>query len=194
MSLIPEGTWRGCATTYEWGWTSQDKEQLGVQLVFSPNQDPEVDGRTLTWYASFSEKATKFTLKTLRTLGWQGDDLSDLSDIIDANEVDIVVAHEPDYNDPDQMRARVRFINPIGAGGIAMRNKMLPEQVAAFAARMRGEVLAAAKPAPAAQPVAAPTTKAAPPPSAAAKRARAAVAQAQTAASDLLKDDSDIPF
>lgn len=154
MTLIPEGTWRGRATTFDWGWTSKDKEQIGIELVFSPNQDAAVDGKTLTWYGTFSEKAEPHTLKALRTLGWEGNDLSDLSGF-DANEVDIVVIHEPDYNNAEVTRAKVRFINPIRSGGVAMKNRMLPEQVEAFAERMKGRVLAmkqkTATPSPAAQ-------------------------------------------
>jgi hypothetical protein len=156
MTLIPEGTWRARAVTAELGYTAADNEQVGVALVFSPDQDPDVDGRPTTWYGSFSEKSLKHTLKALRTCGWAGDNLADLSGI-DANEVEVVVAHEDDLE--GQPRARAKFINPIGAGGVAMRSKMSEDQARAFAERMRGPVLAstappsaAPKPAPARQP------------------------------------------
>lgn len=173
MTLIPEGTWRGRGVTYKLGYTNQGGEQVGVEFQFSPDQHEEVDGYHLTWYGGFSEKAEPFTLKTLRTLGWTGDDLSDLTGI-DQNECEAVVVHEEDLQ--GELRARIRFINPLGAGGVAMKNAMTEDQARAFAERMRGRVLA--------------MNKAAPPPSAAPKAAAnggavaaaAAAAKARTAA------------
>ena len=142
MSLIPEGTWRGRGVEAELGYTTKDStEQVGVAVVFSPDQDQDVDGRSLTWYGQFSEKTEPFTLKTLRVFGWNTNDLADLSGI-DTNEVDVVVVHEEDLE--GQTRARIRFINPLGSGGVAMKSKMTDDQKAAFAARMRGRVLASA--------------------------------------------------
>ena len=145
MTLIPEGTWRARGVTAELGYTSQDNEQIGVELEFMPDQHDDVDGRRTTWYASFSEKAEAHTLKALRVLGWSGDDLSDLTGI-DANEVDAVVIHEEDLE--GAIRSRVRFINPLGSGGVAMKVKMSEDQARAFAERMKGRVLAMAKAAP----------------------------------------------
>jgi hypothetical protein len=154
MNLIPEGTWRARGVSAALGYTSTDNEQIGVELQFLGDQDDDVDGRHTTWYASFSEKAEVHTLKALRVLGWSGDDLSDLSGI-DANEVEAVVVHEEDLQ--GELRAKVRFINPVGAGGVAMKTKMSEDQAKAFAARMKGRVLAlskAAPPAAAAKPAA----------------------------------------
>lgn len=179
MNLIPEGTWTAHGVTAALGFTRDNNEQVGVELVFAPDQDADVDGRRLTWYGSFSEKAERFTLKTLRTLGWSSDDLSDLSGV-DANPVEVVVVHEEDRQ--GEWRARIRFINPIGSGGVAMKTKMSEEQARAFAERMRGKVLALGKPAPAAAAAAAKPAKPKPTP----KRAATAAADAP--------DDDDVPF
>lgn len=188
MNLIPEGTWRARGVTAELGYTSQDNEQIGVEIVFSGDQDDDVDGRHTTWYASFSEKAEAHTLKALRVFGWSGDDLSDLSGI-DANEVEAVVIHEENLE--GEMRARVRFINPLGAGGVAMKTKMSEEQAKAFAARMKGRVLALSKAAPVAaakptggKPAAAASGKAPAKP----KGGKAVPAQA------VMPEDDNVPF
>lgn len=187
MTLIPEGTWRCKGVSCALGYTSQDGEQVGVEIMLLPDQDEDVDGRHVTWYGQFSEKAEPYTLKTLRVLGWQGDDLADLSGIVDGPECEAVIGHEQDLQ--GEVRARVKFINALGSGGVAMKSKMTPEQAAAFAERMRGRVMAmnratpapAPKPAPNAKPTTTtkPTTK---PP------------RKQTAADVQPPDDDNIPF
>jgi len=197
--MIPEGNWRARGVTAALGFTKDDNEQLGVELVFSPDQDEDVDGQHITWYGYFTEKTEASTLKALRTLGWSTDDLSDLTGI-DANEVVAVVAHEEGMD--GVTRARVRWINPVGGTGLAMKSKMSDDQARAFAERMRGKVLASAKAVP--QPSAAPAS------SPAAAAARRAVAPAQTttrattrgrkaaaggdAAAQAAADDDNIPF
>lgn len=181
MTLIPEGSWRARGVTAELGLTAAEKEQVGVALVFSPGQDPNVDNRGLTWYGSFSEKSELHTFKALRALGWTSDNLADLSGI-DANEVEVVVEHEEDQY--GEMRPRARFINPLGSGGVAMKTKMSAEQVTAFAERMRGRMLALGAKAP--QPRAAPPPRA---PAAPPKRA-----PQPPAAGTPPPDDDQIPF
>jgi len=185
MNLIPEGTWRARGVAAELGYTSQDHEQVGVLIQFSPDQDVDVDDRQLTWYGQFTEKSEPHTLKALRVCGWVGENLADLTSIDGGVEIEAVVVHEDDLQ--GQPRARVRFLNPIGAGGVAMKAKMSEEQAKAFAERMRGRVLASAAktPAPA-------TTKpaAAPPP-----RAATAARQAKrTPAAAEAPEDDQIPF
>jgi hypothetical protein len=183
MTLIPAGTWRARGVSAELGYTKENNEQVGVALQFSPGQDPAVDGQTLTWYGSFSEKSELHTLKALRALGWSSDSLADLSGV-DAAEVEVVVMHEPDLQ--GQLRARVRFINPIGSGGVAMRIKMSAEQAAEFAERMRGRVLALGAKAP--QPRAAPPSQRAPAP------ARAPRPPANPANAVQAPEGDDLPF
>lgn len=190
MSLIPEGTWKCKGVSYAYGYTSQDAEQVGIEIMLLPDQAEDVDGRHITWYGSFSEKAEPHTLKTLRTLGWVGDDISDLSGIIDGPECEAVIAHEEDQQ--GEWRHRVRFINAPGAGGVAMKSKMTPEQAKAFAERMRGRVLAMSKAAgaPPAPPAGAKQPARAPAPKPAAKPK----SKAQQAADVQPPDSDDIPF
>ena len=185
--MIPEGRWRARGVNAVLGYTSNDHEQVGVELVFSSDQDEEVDGLHITWYGQFTEKSEDHTLKALRTLGWAGDNIADLTGI-DRNEVELVVVHEEDLQ--GVLRARVRFINPVGGTGVAMKNKMSEDQARAFAERMRGKVLASAKAVP--QPSAAPAgaAKAAAAPAQRQARAR----KAAPAAAATPTEDDNIPF
>jgi hypothetical protein len=192
MNLIPEGTWKCRGVSYALGYTSQDGEQVGVEIMLLPDQHEDVDGRHLTWYGQFSEKAEPFTLKALRTLGWQGDDIADLSGVIDGPECEAVIGHEQDLQ--GEWRHRVRFIQAVGAGGVAMKSKMTEDQARAFAERMRGRVLAANRKAPAAPPAA---SNAAPKPSSAPKPAAASkppAKQRKAAAAEQPPESDDIPF
>lgn len=129
--MIEAGTYRARALTAALGETKAGNEQVGVQLELLDHE-----GQSITWYGYFTEKTTEGTFKALRTLGWQGTDLSDLTGV-DANEVQIVVERET-YEGKE--RARVRWIN--GTGGLAMANALPPDKAKAFAARMKGQVLA----------------------------------------------------
>jgi len=198
--MIPAGNWRARGVTAALGYTKDDNDQIGVELVFSPDQDEDVDGQHITWYGYFTEKTEASTLKALRTLGWSTNDFCDLTGI-DANEVQVVVVHEEGMD--GVTRARVRWINPLGGTGLAMKAKMSDDQARAFAERMRGKVLASAKAVP--QPSAAPASS----PAATAARRAAAPAQTTTratpgrsrkaaaggdAAAQAAADTDDIPF
>ena len=89
-----------------------------------------------------------------------------------------VVAHEPDLN--GEIRARVQWIN--GEGGVAMSNRMDEGEAAAFAAEMRGRLLAR-KQRGGRAPARVPSVRA--------ERPTAAAGQAEHV---LPVDDSDIPF
>lgn len=159
--MIEEGTWKARACDGALGFTSKGTEQIAIdlQLLEGPNT-----GNHITWYGYFSEATFERTIESLRLLGWKSDDLSDLRGI-DANEVSIVIEHEPDLQ--GEYRARVKWIN--GLGGVALKDRMDVGAAKAFAARMKGQVLAqktaaprtvAPKPSapPGARPAAAPIT------------------------------------
>ncbi len=129
--MIEAGTYRARGLTAALGETKNGNEQVGVQLELLDHE-----GQSITWYGYFTEKTTDSTLKALRTLGWQGSDLSDLTGV-DANEVQIVIERET-YEGKE--RARVRWIN--STGGLAMQSQLAPDKAKAFAARMKGAVVA----------------------------------------------------
>lgn len=133
--MIPEGTFKARATEGALGWTSKGKEQVAVNFVLL---EGDAEGSQVTWYGYFSDKTQDGTIKSLRACGWLGDDLSDLTGI-DANEVWLVIEHEENEQD-GSVRARVRWVN--GGGGVQMKERMDADQARAFAARMKGAVLA----------------------------------------------------
>lgn len=118
------------------GYTAGGKEQIAVELLIL---EGEHEGERLSWYGYFTEGTFARTLESLRLLGWRGDDLSDLSGI-DENAVSIVVDEE-EYN--GERKVRVRWIN--APGGLALKEPMTSDQAKAFAAKMRGRVLALSK-------------------------------------------------
>jgi hypothetical protein len=134
--MIPKGTYRARATDCALGMTASGKEQVGAALEIL---EGEHAGESLTWYGYFTEKTLERTLESLRHLGWKTDDLSDLAGVGDA-EVAIVVDHEEDQN--GTLRARVRWVNAPGSGGIAMKDRLDGGAAKAFALRMKGAAVA----------------------------------------------------
>lgn len=128
-----KGRFRARGVTAALGTSSNGNPQIGVELTIL---DGEYQGASITWYGSFTDAATPYTLEALDNLGWTGDDLSNLTGI-DRNEVSIVVDEE-EYE--GEVRDKVKYINK--PGGLAMKNAMSEGQQKAFAASMKGAVLA----------------------------------------------------
>lgn len=135
MELLPEGTYRARGLSAALGMTAQNKEQVGIEFVLLDSEGTE--GARMTYFGSFSEKALEHTIKALRIAGWTGDDLSDFQGI-GTTDVDLVVAHE-EYE--GKWSAKIKWVNPAGSGGPALKAPMSPEQAKAFAARMKGQIL-----------------------------------------------------
>lgn len=139
MILNAPGTWRARVTAAEdvqFGLSSNNNEQVAIPFVITQG---EHQGELITYFGSFTEKAVDHTLKAMRNCGWQGDDLSNLVGITD-NEVELVCAME-EYN--GQMKLRVRWVNRPGEGKVKLDRPLDSAQRAAFAARMKGTVIAA---------------------------------------------------
>lgn len=142
--MIEQGKYRGRAREWALGVAGTGTKQIGV--VFDLIDKP---GEAITWYGYFTDKAFDRTIESMRHCGWEGVDLSDLAGM-DRNEVILVVEHEPetdesgtplnDENGNPRMRARVRWVN--SQGGLAMANALEGNDLAAFAAQMRGRIAA----------------------------------------------------
>jgi len=115
------------------GKTQGGNPQLGVELQVV---EENCRGERITWYGYFSDKAKEFAFRTLRTLGWEGDDLSNLTGI-EKNEVRVLVAEE-EYE--GKLSLKVKGVYPLGGAGLA--NPMTEAEAKAFAATMRGDVIA----------------------------------------------------
>ena len=134
--MISVGRYRARAREAQLGYTQGGKEQIAVQFELL---DEGAGGAMLTWYGYFTEKTTSRTLEALRICGWIGDDLSNLAGVT-SNEVELVV--EPEEGLDGQQRMRVRWVNRLGGGALALKNAMDDQQRREFAARMKGDVIA----------------------------------------------------
>lgn len=132
--ILEAGTYRARAAEGALGLTQAGKEQVAVKFDLL-----DFPGKTITWFGYFTDATTNSTFRALRTAGWKGADLSDLSDLSNPEgpEVYLVIEHET-YK--DKKVAKVRWVN--SAGGLALKNAMVPDQAKAFAARMRDQLSA----------------------------------------------------
>lgn len=134
--MIDPGKYR--ARAVEWGIGEAGTGTMQVGVVFELLDFEPVE--YITWYGFLSDRALEYTLKDLRTLGWQGADITELDNNgggLDQREVQITVVHE-EYN--GQIKAKVRWIN--SAGGVAMSQRVTGDKLAAFAAGLKGKILA----------------------------------------------------
>jgi len=133
--LIEAGSWKAICREGTLAFTNKERKPqvaLGFELLEGPNV-----GAFITWYGYFTDETWERTLESLRMCGWGGSDLSDLSGI-DTQEVRLVIVHEPDLN--GEIRARVNWVNSLG--GIAVKQRMDVGEAKAFAAQMRGRIIA----------------------------------------------------
>lgn len=138
MSIQP-GTYRAQAIkgSAKLGYSNNGTEQVGVQIALLDADGVETD-YTIGWYGYFTDGTFERTIESLRNMGWQGDDLRDLS-TVGSKACEIVV----DFEEYQGRRSlKVKFINSAGRRTVAMKNEMDASAVAAFAARMRGQVIA----------------------------------------------------
>ena len=128
---IADGTYAARAKTWALGESSKGTEQIEVSFELQTEA-----GGFIKWYGYFSEKAAARTIESLRIMGWAGTDLNDLTGL-DNNEVEIVVASEV-YD--GKIKQKVQWVNK--PGGVGLERQLSPEKAKAFAARMKGAVLA----------------------------------------------------
>jgi hypothetical protein len=167
--VINEGNHRARCTgeaDAQFGYSSNGTEQIALLFDLLDESD-QPTGDRITWFGYFSEKAVPIAIKALRACGWQGDNFTDLTGV-ESQVVELVVKHEP-YEDrvtgEQKVSAKVAFINQPGAGGrVEMKKQMDAGQRAAFAAKMRGALVAEKQAArPATRPAARPAPKASKP-------------------------------
>ena len=137
--MLAAGTYRGRPVAAKLGLTSTGKEQIAVQFAFT-----EPVGEKLTWYGYFTDNTFDRTIESLRSCGWTGTDLTEFSGhTLPAGfdqEVELVVQHETYEN---KTTARIAFIN--SGGGLALKSVLPEDKAKAFAARMKGRIVAADK-------------------------------------------------
>jgi hypothetical protein len=131
---MENGTYRARPVAAALGKAGTGNEQVAIEFEFLDGQ-----GGGITYFGSFTEKAVPHTLKALRTAGWRGDDLADLSSVggETAPEVFLVIENET-YE--GRTTAKVKWVN--STGGLALKDPLDADSARAFAAKMRGTVLA----------------------------------------------------
>lgn len=127
------GTHRAHAKEWQLGMSSTGKEQIGVMFQIIGG---EHDGKHITWFGYFTDGALDRTLESLRHCGWDSDSLAEL-DNLGANEVELVCEDE-EYE--GRWRTRVKWVNRVSR--LQMKEQMSPQQVQAFAAKLRGRTVA----------------------------------------------------
>lgn len=126
--LHPEGRFRARAIEGAWGHTQKGNVQVAVQFKLETN-------RCLTWYGYLTDATEERTMNSLITCG-----VTDLETLagLDANEVELVIEHE-EYN--GKTSARVQWVNRLGSGGVALKDKVEGNERSAMLAKHRGNFL-----------------------------------------------------
>jgi hypothetical protein len=156
--MIAPGRYRARAADWDLGLAETGTEQVAV--CFEIVEEGEFLGQRVTWFGFFTEGTQERTIKALQTCGWSGDDLANLVGL-NQSEVELVIEHEQYQG---QRRARVKWVNRVGAGGVVMKNLMNDANRKALAERMKGLVITMRKEIGTEQHRAAPTGRTASPP------------------------------
>jgi hypothetical protein len=132
------------------GETSTGKEEVAVSFELLAE---ELKGERITWYGYFTDGTVDSTIKALRACGWKGTNAVELLDwkkaVSAPTEVELVIEPEAQQKDGKPvvdaqgnvvMRARVRWVNPVGRNGL--REPLAVDKAAAFADRMRAKLVA----------------------------------------------------
>jgi hypothetical protein len=102
---------------------------VDLELLDIEGQKPHI-----AWYGYFSEKTEDRTIESLRICGWTG---NDFANITVGAEVQLVIESEVFEGKTHQ---KVKWVNR--PGGVAMAKPMDAGKTAAFAAKMKGKLLA----------------------------------------------------
>lgn len=122
------GRFRARAIEGAWGKAASGTEQVAVLFKLET-------GSTLTWYGYLTEKAAERTMNALITCG-----VSDLETLegLGSDEVDVTVERD-EYQ--GKVSAKIAWINPLGSGGVAMKEKVEGPAKLAMLAKHRGNFL-----------------------------------------------------
>lgn len=123
---------RARAITAAIGKAGTGTHQIGIEFEFLD----EPGG--ITYYGALTDAAFEYTMKAIRTAGFTGDDLANLSSLSGETPEVILVIDEEEYE--GKLRKKVKFINSMG--GLAMKDSLQGDDLASFAKRMKGKIVA----------------------------------------------------
>ena len=134
------------AVSGELGYAGNGSEEVTVK--FQILEGPDV-GKTITWWAYFSDKSADYTLDQLSVAGWDGVDVSVLNGL-GSQDVHLKIGNE--VNQRGETVQKVRWVNPttgpVAGGSKRDKAPMSAADKAAFAAKMKGRTLHLQKQAP----------------------------------------------
>jgi hypothetical protein len=138
--------WNGTheAKAVEWALASAGEKRTPEVAIRFSILSGRCEGDSITWHGWLTDKAFDRTIESLQYCGWEGDDLRKLEGL-DTNEVSIVVELEEFTTAEGEVRVnpKVRWVNR--AGGLAIKERMSDDEANAFAAKMRGRIVAMQK-------------------------------------------------
>lgn len=138
------------AISTEQGMAKNGTEQIAVTFqIVDEDEDGTrgpLHGQRRVWYGFFTEKAADRTLESLQHCGWSSDELKDIINLDDEgcrralpNVVELVIENET-YN--GRTVEKVRWVNAIGEGRSAIKNKADDKEVQSLSARMKSRAAA----------------------------------------------------
>jgi hypothetical protein len=123
----------------QFGRANTGTEQIAVLFEIT---DERAAGERITWIGNFAnDQAIEITCRDLRTAGWSTDNITDLAGLGEV-EVELVIAHEADRNDPSKTYPRVKYINPPGGGRFKFKDTLGEGEQVALADRIKGYAVA----------------------------------------------------
>lgn len=146
--LIDLGKYRARATTGADFGVSAKKGTPFVRVAFEVLDEGPYRGELVPWTGYFADTTKARTVESLRTCGctFPDDDIENLAGIT-ANVVQIVVEHEEyEYEGEQKVAARVAWVNSL-VGKVRDTEKMSDEAKSSFRSKMKGLLMATAKPA-----------------------------------------------
>jgi len=126
--LHAEGRFRARAIEGAWGHSNGGTEQCAVMFELET-------GGKLTWYGFMTEKTVERTMNSLIACG-----VSDLEtlDGLGSDEVEVTVEHDTWEG---KTRAKIAWVNRLGEGGVAMKNKVTGSEAKSMLSKHKGNFL-----------------------------------------------------
>lgn len=136
MPYIAAGLYRAVVEDHEWCYSSKGTKAICVRFRVVDG-DEENTLVHINWYGYFSEKTWERTVESLRHMGFKGDDLNNLGELDETVQLDVV---QEEYD--GKVHAKVKWVNSLRASKIQVQNKMMDNDVAAFAKAMQERISA----------------------------------------------------
>lgn len=145
--MIPAGTYPavvvpvevdGESTSIQFG-PATDKSPFTAAVCFEVLSGPQA-GQKITSFLYFGDNSIDRSVESLRICGFKGDDIDQFFGQRPENEVSIVVEHE-EYD--GKTRAKVKWINKPGGGGLVLQKRLAGADLKKMSARMKQRMKAA---------------------------------------------------